>query len=60
MRSDVYKRQGYTTTKEETLAMEVPYNAQLTPYLKVEAPAGLEIDMRTDNYACLLYTSRCV
>lgn len=42
---------GYTTTKEETLAMEVPYNAQLTPYLKVEAPAGLEIDMRTDNYA---------
>lgn len=41
---------GYTTTKEETLAMEIPYNAQITPYLEIEAPAGLTIDMRTDNY----------
>src|SRR5258708_6759087 len=28
----------------------LPKNITLTPYLKVEAPAGLKIDMRTDNY----------
>lgn len=39
------------TTQTVTLDMEVPYNAQLTTYLKVEAPAGLEISMKTDNYS---------
>jgi hypothetical protein len=29
---------------------QLPYNAHITPYLKVEAPAGLAIDIRTDNY----------
>lgn len=29
---------------------ELPYNLHATPYLKVDAPAGLEIDMRTDDY----------
>ncbi len=28
----------------------LPYNAQVTPYLKVDAPAGLIIDLRTDCY----------
>ena len=28
----------------------LPYNAQITPWLKVDAPAGLEIDIRTDNF----------
>ena len=28
----------------------LPYNAQVTPYLKIEAPAGLKIDIRTDDY----------
>lgn len=28
----------------------MPYNAQVTPYLKVKAPAGKVIDMRTDDY----------
>lgn len=29
---------------------ELPYNAQVTPYLKVEATTGQTIDIRTDNY----------
>lgn len=29
---------------------ELPYNAQVTPFLHVRAPEGLEIDIRTDNY----------
>ena len=41
---------NYTTTKEEVLAMKLEYNAQITPYLEIEAPAGLKIDMWTDNY----------
>ena len=39
------------TTEKVTLDMELAYNAQLTSYLKVEAPAGLEISMKTDNYS---------
>ncbi len=29
---------------------KLPYNAHVTPYLKVRAPAGKLIDIRTDNY----------
>jgi len=29
---------------------KLPYNAQITPWLRVEARAGLEIDLRTDNF----------
>ena len=29
---------------------QLPYDAQVTPYLKVDAPAGLVIDIRTDRY----------
>ena len=29
---------------------KLPYNAQVTPYLKVEGPAGQLIDIRMDNY----------
>jgi alpha-L-rhamnosidase len=32
------------------LIATLPYNAQFTPYLKVIAPAGLMIDIRTDAY----------
>jgi alpha-L-rhamnosidase len=28
----------------------LPYNAQITPYLDIECPAGLTIDMRADSY----------
>lgn len=30
--------------------MELPLNITVTPYFKIEAPAGLLIDIRTDNY----------
>ncbi len=29
---------------------QLPYDAQITPYLKIDAPAGLVIDIRTDRY----------
>jgi hypothetical protein len=32
------------------LRLKLPYNAQITPWLRVEARAGLEIDLRTDNF----------
>ncbi len=32
------------------IVAKLPYNAQVTPYLKVESPAGHTIDLRTDNY----------
>lgn len=34
----------------DTLVLDLPYNAQVTPYFSIEAPAGLKIDIRTDNY----------
>lgn len=47
----------YLSLKEEPTAdgglkitCQLPYNLHATPYLKVEAPAGLTIDMRTDDY----------
>lgn len=32
------------------IVCKLPYNAQITPILKVEAPEGFAIDIRTDNY----------
>lgn len=29
---------------------QLPLNITITPYLKIDAPAGLKIDIRTDNY----------
>lgn len=34
----------------DTLVCELPYNAQVTPYLKVESPAGKKVVIATDNY----------
>ncbi len=34
----------------EKIIAKLPYNAQVTPYLKVEGPAGKTIDIRMDNY----------
>lgn len=33
-----------------TIVARLPYNAQVNPWMKIEAPAGLEIDIRTDNF----------
>ena len=40
-----------TLTRGQELTMEVPYNAQLTPYLEVESEAGKEIVITTENTA---------
>jgi len=37
-------------TNGKPLAAKLPYNAQVTPYLKIDAPAGLKIDIRSDTY----------
>lgn len=34
----------------QVIKAKLPYNAQVTPYLAVEGPAGQLIDIRTDNY----------
>jgi hypothetical protein len=38
------------TPGEKVTVGKLPYDAQVTPYLKIDAPAGLVIDMRTDSY----------
>ena len=39
-----------SSSSGEPLVAKLPYNAQVTPYLKIDAPAGKVIDIRTDNY----------
>jgi hypothetical protein len=36
--------------KNGKVVMHLPMNLTITPYFKIEAPAGLLIDIRTDNY----------
>ena len=43
--------ENYTVSKlfGEKLTLDIPYNAQLTPYLKIIAPAGEKIRITTEN-----------
>ena len=43
--------ENYTVNKPfgEKITVDIPYNAQLTPYLKVIAPAGKKIRITTEN-----------
>ncbi len=43
--------ENYTVTKTfgEKITVDIPYNAQITPYLKVIAPAGKKIRITTEN-----------
>ncbi len=34
----------------DTIIAKLPKNISITPYLKIDAPGGLKIDIRTDNY----------
>lgn len=36
--------------KGDTLFAYLPYNAQITPYLKIKSKPNITIDIRTDNY----------
>lgn len=38
------------TSMGNILVMDLPYNAQVTPYFKIKAKAGLSVDVRTDCY----------
>ncbi len=44
----------------DTLVCSLPYNAQITPYLKVKAPAGRKIKMLTDHYKVALAKTQCL
>jgi hypothetical protein len=39
-----------TTSTGSTITAMLPYNAQVTPYLKINTTAGQTITMKTDNY----------
>lgn len=47
-----YGLKDYAFLKRENdqIMAYLPYNAQITPYLKVKSKAGRKIDIRTDNY----------
>lgn len=52
-----YGRKSYANAPEfpwisngDTLKLKLPYNAHITPYLKIEATEGQRIDLRTDHY----------
>ena len=38
------------TTTGDTVVVDLPYNAQVTPAFDITAPGGLTVDVRTDNY----------
>ena len=40
-----------TVSDGKVIKATLPYNAQVTPYLKIEGPAGQLIDLRMDNYS---------
>lgn len=52
--------QGFTTPEDTTLKMKLPYNAQVTPYLKVSADRGKRISIKSDTYDDLLYDTKSV
>ena len=47
LNSDGYK--GQTFKSKKLITLEMPYNAQCTPYLKIEAPSGKKIRIFTEN-----------
>lgn len=38
------------TSDGQTIVAKLPYNAHIAPYLRIDAPAGLKIDIRMDDY----------
>lgn len=47
-----YGLKSYTKTEiqDDKIVAYLPYNAQITPYIKLKAISGCKIDIRTDNY----------
>lgn len=52
--------EGFTTTEDITLEMKLPYNAQVTPYLKISADKGKRISIKSDTYNDALYETKSV
>ena len=52
--------EGFTAKKDTVIEMRLPYNAQITPYLKVTAPKGKRIGIKADNYDDGLYDTKSV
>jgi len=48
--SDTLEQIEGAPTKSHLIIARLPKNITITPYLKIEARAGLKIDMLTDNY----------
>ena len=40
---------GVTLHSQKTITLDIPYNAQCTPYFKIDAPAGKTIRIFTEN-----------
>jgi hypothetical protein len=43
-------REIFSADGDKTIIATLPFNAQVTPYLKLKAPSGRVVDIRTDNY----------
>ena len=41
--------EGFTVNKDTEIKLRLPYNAQITPYLRITAPSGKRISIRSDN-----------
>lgn len=52
--------EGFTVKEDTVLEMLMPYNAQITPYLKVTASEGKRIGIKADNYDDGLYDTKSV
>ena len=44
-----YENYAVTNNFGEKITLDIPYNAQVTPYLKIKAPAGKKIRITTEN-----------
>ncbi|MBQ5883196.1 MAG: alpha-L-rhamnosidase N-terminal domain-containing protein, partial [Clostridia bacterium] len=47
--SDIYENHTVKKLLGEEITVDIPYNAQLTPYLKIIAPKGKKIRITTEN-----------
>lgn len=49
--TDYVNKQAIPTISDgKPIVCQLPYNAQITPVLKIDAPEGFTVDIRTDNY----------
>ena len=54
-----FKNYDLTRIETDAHSIRLPYNAQFFPYIKVSAPAGKKILIKTDNYDTGMYDEKC-